>query len=200
MGALKITGQSAEPTVTASDAGTIYYDSDTNKLRHYNGTAWADVSPAAAALTSADLPAGTIVQTVVSAASSVSTTTYSSTFAAKPTPLVTITPSSTSNKIFIVGTTRVDNTSDMGLLDLHRSIADGASTNNLSGESSGMMYMYANGSRIIVPMTIAWVDSPGVEDVAVTYKFSIKNSNNSTGVIFGYDTSGSMLTAMEIKA
>jgi len=48
MGALKITGQSAEPTVTASDAGTLYYDSDTNKLRHYNGTAWADVSPAAA--------------------------------------------------------------------------------------------------------------------------------------------------------
>ena len=64
MGALKITGQSAEPTVTASDAGTIYYDSDTNKLRHYNGTAWADVSPAAAALTSADLPAGSVVQTV----------------------------------------------------------------------------------------------------------------------------------------
>lgn len=54
MGALKITGQSAEPTVTSSDAGMIYYDSDTNKLRHYNGTAWADVSGGA----------GTIVQTV----------------------------------------------------------------------------------------------------------------------------------------
>ena len=145
-------------------------------------------------------PAGHVIQTVVSAASSASTTTFSSTFAAKPTPLVTITPSSTSNKIFIVGTTRVDNTSDMGLLDLHRSIAGGASTDNLSGESSGMMYMYADGSRIIVPMPIAWVDSPGVEDVAVTYKFSIRNSNNSSGVIFGYDTTGSMLTAMEIKA
>ena len=57
MAALKITGQSAEPTVTDSDAGTLYYDSDTNKLRHYNGTAWADVSPAIA---SADFPAGTI--------------------------------------------------------------------------------------------------------------------------------------------
>lgn len=64
MAALKITGQSAEPTVTGSDAGTLYYDSDTNKLRHYNGTAWADVSPAAAALTSADLPAGSVIQTV----------------------------------------------------------------------------------------------------------------------------------------
>ena len=62
MAALKITGQSAEPTVTGSDAGTIYYDSDTNKLRHYNGSAWADVSPAAAALTSADLPAGSVLQ------------------------------------------------------------------------------------------------------------------------------------------
>ena len=61
MGALKITGQSAEPTVTASDAGTIYYDSDTNKLRHYNGTAWADVS---GALTSEDLPAGSVLQIV----------------------------------------------------------------------------------------------------------------------------------------
>jgi len=62
MGALKITGQSAPPTVTASDKGTLYYDSDTNKLRHYNGTAWADVSPAAAAITSADLPAGSVIQ------------------------------------------------------------------------------------------------------------------------------------------
>ena len=60
MAALKITGQSAAPTpVTASDKGTLYYDSDTNKLRHYNGTAWADVS---AALTSADLPAGSVLQ------------------------------------------------------------------------------------------------------------------------------------------
>ena len=45
MGALKITGQSAEPTVTSSDAGTVYYDTDTNKLRFYNGSAWADVYP-----------------------------------------------------------------------------------------------------------------------------------------------------------
>jgi len=59
MGAIKITGQSAEPTVTASDAGTMYYDTDTNKLRHYNGSAWADVS---AALTSGDLPAGSVLQ------------------------------------------------------------------------------------------------------------------------------------------
>jgi len=44
MAALKITGQSAEPTVTSSDAGMVYYDSDTNKLRFYNGSAWADVS------------------------------------------------------------------------------------------------------------------------------------------------------------
>ena len=64
MAALKITGQSAAPTpVTESDKGTLYYDSDTNKLRHYNGTAWADVPPAAAALTSADLPAGSVLQT-----------------------------------------------------------------------------------------------------------------------------------------
>ena len=41
--ALKITG-SAAPTVTGSDAGTLYYDSTANKLRHYNGTAWADVN------------------------------------------------------------------------------------------------------------------------------------------------------------
>ena len=40
MAALKITGQSAAPTVTASDAGTIYYDSTTNKLKIYDGTGW----------------------------------------------------------------------------------------------------------------------------------------------------------------
>ena len=68
MAALKITGQAAAPTpVTASDKGTLYYDSDTNKLRHYNGTAWADVSPAAAALTSADLPAGSVLKVISTA-------------------------------------------------------------------------------------------------------------------------------------
>ena len=40
MGALKITGQSAEPTVTGSDAGMIYYDSTANNLKVYNGTNW----------------------------------------------------------------------------------------------------------------------------------------------------------------
>ena len=44
MGALKITGQSAAPTVTGSDAGMIYYDSDVNRLVIYNGTSWKWVS------------------------------------------------------------------------------------------------------------------------------------------------------------
>ena len=44
MGALKITGQSAEPTVTASDAGTIYYDSTAKVLKVYNGASWENLS------------------------------------------------------------------------------------------------------------------------------------------------------------
>ena len=42
MGAIKVTGQSVAPTVTASDAGMIYYDSTSNALKVYNGTAWEE--------------------------------------------------------------------------------------------------------------------------------------------------------------
>ena len=44
MAALKITGQSAEPTVTASDAGTLYYDSTAKVLKVYNGASWENLS------------------------------------------------------------------------------------------------------------------------------------------------------------
>ena len=43
MGAIKVTGQSVAPTVTASDAGMIYYDSTANALKVDNGTAWEEV-------------------------------------------------------------------------------------------------------------------------------------------------------------
>jgi len=39
-GGLKFVGQSAAPT---AEAGTVYYDSDDNKLKVYNGTTWVDL-------------------------------------------------------------------------------------------------------------------------------------------------------------
>ena len=100
MAALKITGQSAAPTVTGeADAGTLYYDSDTNKLRHYNGTAWADVFPAIA---SADLPAGTIVNTTKSHRLSTGGHIYTTLSAATPTGLQLSTPATTGSNYNII--------------------------------------------------------------------------------------------------
>jgi hypothetical protein len=39
-GGLKFIGQSAAPT---AEAGTVYYDTDDNKLKVYNGTTWTDL-------------------------------------------------------------------------------------------------------------------------------------------------------------
>jgi hypothetical protein len=39
-GGLKFVGQSAAPT---AEAGTVYYDTDDNKLKVYNGTTWVDL-------------------------------------------------------------------------------------------------------------------------------------------------------------
>ena len=41
---IKITGQSAAPTVTGSDAGTLYYDSTAKVLKVYNGASWENLS------------------------------------------------------------------------------------------------------------------------------------------------------------
>jgi len=40
-GGLKFVGQSAAPT---AEAGTVYYDTDDNKLKVYNGTTWVDLN------------------------------------------------------------------------------------------------------------------------------------------------------------
>ncbi len=39
-GGLKFVGQSAAPN---AEAGTVYYDTDDNKLKVYNGTTWVDL-------------------------------------------------------------------------------------------------------------------------------------------------------------
>ena len=139
MGALKITGQSAEPTVTASDAGTLYYDSDTNKLRHYNGSAWADVSPAVAALTSADLPAGSVLQVLqtvkddkqsATASGSVNWTDITGLLQA-------ITPSATSSKILIHISVTYGSATYSGFMRIQAKTASGAYADLAVGDNTG---------------------------------------------------------------
>ena len=203
MGALKITGQSAEPTVTASDAGTLYYDSDTNKLRHYNGTAWADVSPAAAALTSADLPAGSVIK-VEGDTGNTEYTSGTEEWNTKVTDLnVLITPSSASNKILLIGSAPVESsysgsTGHRVMVDFYKIASDFTETYNLTGEDYGLGQSYINyaaGRQQVTAMTM--LDTAGTIN-EITYSISFKGTG---GTVYagGTDSALTTLTALEIK-
>lgn len=200
MAALKITGQSAEPTVTSSDAGTLYYDSDTNKLRHYNGTAWADVSPAIA---SADLPAGSVIQ-VVGDTGNTEYTSDTELWNTKVTDLnVLITPSSASNKILLIGCAPIESsfsgsTAYRVMVDFYKNASDFTETYNLTGEDYGLGQSYINyatGRQQVTAMTM--LDTAGTIN-EITYSISFKGTG---GTVYagGTDSALTTLTALEIK-
>ena len=145
---------------------------------------------------------GKIVQVVKGTTVEGTTTTASNTFQVKATPVVVITPTSATNQILILGSIMGDNRSDQIYIDLHRSIAGGASTDNLSGYDNGMTYIYTGASapdRVISSFSCTWVDETyDTTDSAITYKFSFRNSNGSTTIYIGGSQVGQMLTAIEI--
>jgi hypothetical protein len=140
---------------------------------------------------------GAVLQ-VVSVSESVEYVTTSGNWAARMTGNdVTITPSSASNKILIIVSTQLsfqyDNT--YGATDLYRSISGGASTYNLSGESSGMntnMGFKASG------LSYSYEDTPNTTS-AVTYSPSFKFSAGGVGSVYlGRNDTKTVVTLMEI--
>ena len=138
---------------------------------------------------------GKILQ-VVTGVSSAAATTTSNSFTQKATPTVSITPSSSSNKIYLSGHIYADPNTDYLMVTFGRVISGGATTTNISGETYGMGMMNVNRESSI---SFSYLDAPSTSS-AISYYFYFKNDNGSTSVALGHNSVGASLTAMEVSA
>ena len=138
--------------------------------------------------------AGKILQ-VQTGVSSAAATTTSNSFTQKATPTVSITPSSSSNKIYLSGHIYADPNTDYLMVTFGRVISGGATTTNISGETYGMGMMNLNRESSI---SFSYLDSPSTTS-AISYYFYFKNDNGSTSVALGHNSVGASLTAMEVS-
>jgi hypothetical protein len=151
----------------------------------------ADINASAAIAASKLSGAGKVLQ-VVTATDSTQRTTTSATFVtASNTLSVSITPSSTSNKIYIVvtGNLYIDASGGYGMATIFR----GAT--NL-GSSDGMACVYGGNSANIGSMSMSYLDSPSTTS-ATTYQVYFRK-NGANNVYIQEPTSKSSITAFEI--
>ena len=140
------------------------------------------------------LVTGKILQ-VVTGVSSVAATTTSNSFIQKATPTVSITPSSSSNKIYLSGHIYCACSSNYIMVTFGRVISGGATTTNISGETYGMGMQNVSRESSIA---FSYLDSPSTTS-AISYYFYFKNDNGSTSVQLGHNSIGASITAMEVS-
>ena len=133
--------------------------------------------------------AGQVIQ-VLSATDSTQRRTTSTSFVTNSNTLsVTITPSSSSNKILIIATTSIS-VQDTGWFTIYRGATDlGA------GSNKGML---AIGGGINGTMAMNYLDSPATTS-ATTYQVYYRCNNVSTPVTLNNDNSKGSITCLEIK-
>lgn len=135
------------------------------------------------------MPAGSVIQ-VVSVNGTTNTITTSTSFIDTDL-VVTITPTSSSSKIYVVATGGFDNNTSgrQGYVTLDRN------GTNLGNGTSGFTFVYGSTSRMIVPWAASFLDSPATTS-AVTYKVQIRAVAGT--VEFSGGTSKKTITVMEI--
>jgi len=138
---------------------------------------------------------GKVLQVVQAVGSDAATGTGNS-FAQKSTPTVAITPSSSSNKILLLGSIYGDPNTDYLMVTFGRVISGGATTTNLSGENYGFAMLNLNREDHI---HIHHLDSPSTTS-ACNYYFYFRNDNGSTSVQLGHNTVRACITAIEVGA
>jgi hypothetical protein len=136
--------------------------------------------------------AGQVIQ-VITATDSTTRATNSQTFVtASNTLSVTITPSSASNKIFVIATATLYHATDTGKITIFR----GAT--NLGTASHGLAEVWNGASAgITAPACISILDSPATTS-ATTYQVYIR-SNNTDNVGLGFNSTKHSITCFEIK-
>ena len=147
------------------------------------------------------MPAGSVVQ-FVSAVSTGSLSTTSTSFSDMPGMTATITPKSSSNKVFVVYDWHVylteASSGDGWLTAPHLLLRDSTSLKNTSTYGTGANF-YTAGERMMLQQSYTYLDSPSTAS-AVTYKVQGRVNNSSLQTIFnepGY-AAGGTFTLMEI--
>jgi hypothetical protein len=140
--------------------------------------------------------AGQIIQ-VVTATDNTSRSSTSSTFVTGSNTLsVSITPASTSNKIFVLYTGAVQNagvTNSTSFFTIYRN----GSTNLGAGTSSALGSAFIDANNLVAQMSIGYLDSPSTTS-STTYQIYFKNDNGTTVYLNAQGTRSS-ITAFEVK-
>lgn len=156
--------------------GQLCYLEDTNIVQYYDGSSWATVGPSTAA--------GVIQVKTATKTDAFSTT--STAFVDVTGVSVSITPTSASNKVFIVVTgitSSSDGTGNTWRLNLVRdSTAIGQSTG--SGVSEQTMSPFSNSTTAADAFALSFVDSPATTS-ATTYKLQIANGGGAGTIYIG---------------
>jgi hypothetical protein len=140
---------------------------------------------------SAGATAGQVIQVVTATDSTQRTTTSSSFVTASNTLSLSITPSSASNKIFVICTaTFYVGSGTNGAMTIYR----GAT--NLGESTWGIGRIYAN-ATVTLPTTISYLDSPSSTS-ALTYQLYFRSDGSST-LYLNETAIKSSITAFEIK-
>ena len=148
----------------------------------------------ATALEFATAPSGKVLQVITATDSTQRSTSSTSFVTASNTLSVSITPSSASNKIFIIvtGTLYIEGVAAYASATVFR----GAT--NIGDATYGMASVYGGSSTVIGSMAMNVLDSPNTTS-ATTYEVRIKRQGG-TNVFIQEPTSQSSITAFEIGA
>jgi hypothetical protein len=138
--------------------------------------------------------AGQVIQVITATDSTERTTTSTSFVTASNTLSVTITPSSTSNKIFLIVNSSLYHP-DVGNY-VFGTIFRGA-TDLGAGSNKGLLAMYNGGSDGASPLAMSILDSPSTTS-ATTYQVYIRTTGPGT-LRLGIQNPKSSITAFEIK-
>ena len=122
--------------------------------------------------------------------------TTSTSFVAATGYTVAITPSSSSNKVFVMISTILDNKASgrLAYATLYRTISGGSAT-DIINDAEGIAVGYSGGDRVFTPTTLSALDSPNTTS-AVTYQVYVKSASGEIGI--NGPEAETQLTAFEI--
>jgi hypothetical protein len=195
---ISATSQGLRPGVVTSSNrpanpydGMMIYETDTNLVRIWNGSAWKT-------LAYSDYTSGSVIQ-VASTFKADAFSTNSTSFVDVTGLSVDITPTSTSSKIFVLAyVTSAGSTTNDYYLNLNRGATAIAQTT--SGSTISTWHGFVSSTAMNMAATITFLDSPSTTS-STTYKIQARAGSDTMYVNRrGADTLGSTssITVMEI--
>jgi hypothetical protein len=139
--------------------------------------------------------AGQVIQVVTATDSTLRTTTSTSFVTGSNTLSVSITPSSASNKVFVIVSSSISNSSGEGFT--YATIYRGA-TNLAGGNGMAIVNSAPSLTAIRAPLCMTILDSPNTTS-ATTYQVYFRSNDTSYTANLNIDQAKGSITVMEIK-